>query len=213
MVVTLDFIREELYFEAVDFANKLAYEVSLYYSKNIEKIKCFDIEGYIIEKDIAEIIYYDFKKQLRDKMLGSTTKILNEVLITINRNLMCERRNFTEMHEVVHLYKDIPYANEGYTFSDMISENGYFSEDLPKEYRANVGASVLMANDLALKHAVIKFNSFEEVAKYFFMSKAALFNRLTEYLIFNKNCHPDYARCLINKYRYKNNKDFLNIFF
>ncbi|EMF0102568.1 ImmA/IrrE family metallo-endopeptidase [Enterococcus hirae] len=146
-------------------------------------------------------------------MLGSTTKILNEVLITINRNLMCERRNFTEMHEVVHLYKDIPYANEGYTFSDMISENGYFSEDLPKEYRANVGASILMANDLALKHAVIKFNSFEEVAKYFFMSKAALFNRLTEYLIFNKNCHPDYARCLINKYRYKNNKDFLNIFF
>ncbi len=209
----MDFIREELYFEAVDFANKLAHEVSVYYSKNIEKIKCFDIEDYIIEKDIAEIIYYDFKKQLRDKMLGSTTKILNEVLITINRNLMCERRNFTEMHEIVHLYKDIPCAREGHTFSDMISENGYFSEDLPKEYRANVGASVLMANDLALKYALYRFSSFEEVAKYFFMSKSALFNRLTEYLIFNKNCHPDYARSLINRYRYSNNKEFYSIFY
>ncbi|EJC3746413.1 ImmA/IrrE family metallo-endopeptidase [Enterococcus faecium] len=209
----MDFIREELYFEAVDFANKLAHEVSVYYSKNIEKIKCFDIEDYIIEKDIAEIIYYDFKKQLRDKMLGSTTKILNEVLITINKNLMCERRNFTEMHEIVHLYKDIPYAKEGHTFSDMISENGYFSEDLPKEYRANVGASVLMANDLALKYALNKFSSFEEVAKYFFMSKAALFNRLTEYLIFIKNCHPVYARCLVNEYRYKREPEILDFFY
>lgn len=69
----------------------------------------------------------------------------------------------------------------------MISENGYFSEDLPKEYRANVGANVLMANDLALNHAVIKFNSFEEIAKYFFMSKAALFNRLTKFLIIKKS--------------------------
>ncbi|OTN87245.1 ImmA/IrrE family metallo-endopeptidase [Enterococcus faecium] len=208
----MDFIREELYFEAVDFANKLAQEVSLYYSKNIEAINCFDIENYIVEKNFAEIIYYDFKKQLKDKMLGSTTKILNEILITINKNLMYERRNFTAMHEIIHLYKDIPYAGEGHTFSDMISENGYFSEDLPKEYRANVGASVLMANDLALKYALNRFSSFEEVAKYFFMSKAALFNRLTEYLIFNNKCHPYYARCLINKYRYRSNNDFLSIF-
>lgn len=207
----MDFIREELYFEAVDFANKLAYEVSLYYSKNIETITCFDIENYIVEKNFAEIIYYDFKKQLKDKMLGSTTKILNEILITINKNLMYERRNFTAMHEIIHLYKDIPYAGEGHTFSDMISENGYFSEDLPKEYRANVGASVLMANDLALKYALNKFSSFEEVAKYFFMSKSALSNRLTEYLIFVKNCNPTHARYLVNKYRYKNDNDIFSI--
>lgn len=213
MVITLDFIREELYFEAVDFANKLACEVSLYYSKNIEKINCFDIENYIVEKNLAEIIYYDFKKQLRDKMLGSTTKILNEILITINKNLMYERRNFTSMHEIVHLYKDIPYAGEGHTFSDMISENGYSSEDLPKEYRANVGASVLMANDSALKYALNRFSSFEEVAKFFFMSKAALSNRLIEYLIFVKNCHPDYAHCLVNKYRYQGKMDFFSLFF
>lgn len=84
---------------------------------------------------------------------------------------------------------------------------------MPKEYRANVGASVLMANDLALKYTLYRFSSFEEVAKYFFMSKSALFNRLTEYLIFNKNCHPDYARSLINRYRYRNNKAFVNMFF
>ncbi|MEQ7244729.1 ImmA/IrrE family metallo-endopeptidase [Enterococcus avium] len=139
-------------------------------------------------------------------MLGSTTKILN-------KNLMYERRNFTSMHEVVHLYKDIPYAEEGHTFSDMISENGYSSEDLPKEYRANVGASALMANDLALKYALNKFFSFEKVAKYFFMSKAALSNRLIEYLIFVKNCHPNYAHYLVNKYRYRREHEFLTLFY
>lgn len=45
------------------------------------------------------------------------------------------------------------------------------------------------------------------------MSKSALFNRLTEYLIFNKNCHPDYARSLINNYRYRTNKEFFSIFY
>ena len=129
-------------------------------------------------------------------MLGSTTKILN-------KNLMYERRNFTSMHEVVHLYKDIPYAEEGHTFSDMI----------PKEYRANVGASALMANDLALKYALNKFSSFEKVAKYFFMSKAALSNRLIEYLIFVKNCHPNYAHYLVNKYRYRREHEFLTLFY
>ena len=36
-------------------------------------------------------------------------------------------------------------------------KNGYLMEDFPKEYRANVGASMLMANDQALFYALKNF--------------------------------------------------------
>lgn len=209
MVVALDFIYEDLYFEASDFANELALEASKYYSKDINTIKCFDIESYVAETNDIEIIQYDFKEQLRNKMLGSTSKIFDEVLIIINKNLFPERKNFTTMHEIIHFYKDIPFAEEGHTFSDMISENGYFPEDLPKEYRANIGASILMANDHALEYALHKFSTFEEVANYFFMSKSALHNRIKEYLIFKKQLTPNFAQQFLNNYRYGNKKNFL----
>ena len=205
MVVALDFIYEDLYFEVSDLANELALEASKYHSKNIHAVKCFDIESYVIETNDIEIVHYDFKNQLRNKMLGSTSKIFNEVLITINKHLFPERKNFTIMHEIIHYYKDIPFAEEGHTFSDMILENGYFPEDLPKEYRANIGASILMANDYALEYALYKFHTFEEVANYFFMSKSALHNRIKEHLIFKKQLTPYFAHQVANQYRYANN--------
>lgn len=212
MVVALNFIYEDIYFEASDLANELASEASKYYSKDINTIKCFDIENYVAETNDIEIIQYDFQEQLRNKMLGSTSKIFDEVLITINKNLFPERKNFTTMHEIIHFYKDIPFAEEGHTFSDMISENGYFPEDLLKEYRANIGASILMANDYALEYALRKFSTFEEVANYFFMSKSALHNRIREYLIFKKRLTPYFAQQFSNYYRYGNKKKFLTIF-
>ena len=45
----MDFISKELYFEAFNFSNELIKEVSYYSSKNIEQVKCFDIEKYVKE--------------------------------------------------------------------------------------------------------------------------------------------------------------------
>lgn len=86
------------------------------FSKDINTIKCFDIEEYVTETNNNEIIQYDFKEQLRNKMLGTTSKIFDEVLITINKNLFSERKNFTTMHENLHFYKDIPSVEEGHIF-------------------------------------------------------------------------------------------------
>ncbi|RDG16779.1 hypothetical protein DQM18_02755, partial [Enterococcus faecium] len=38
----------------------------------------------------------------------------------------------------------------------------------------NVGASILVVNDRALYYTLKKFRNFDEVANYFFMSKATL---------------------------------------
>lgn len=117
-------------------------------------------------------------------MLGSITKVYGEIIITTNQNLMLERQNFTKMHEIIHYYRDIPYLGESHAFSDMILEDTYLPEDYEKELRANIGVSILMANDQALSYTLRKFRNFDEVANYFFMSKSALRKRILQYLKF-----------------------------
>lgn len=209
----LNFINEELYFEATNLTNELINEVSYFSSKKIEEVKCFDIEDYVKKIEDVEFCDYPFQKQLKKNMLGSITKVYDEIIITTNENLVLERKNFTKMHEIIHYYRDIPNISDCHSLSDMISENGYLVEDLPKEYRANVGASILLANEQALLYAIQKFHSFHQVADYFFMSKSALHNRLKEYLIFVCNCSPQNAYKLVYEYRMGNNNNFFNTFY
>ncbi|EHQ9041284.1 toxin, partial [Enterococcus faecalis] len=91
----VDFISKKLYFEAFNFSNKLIKEVSYYSSKNIEQVKCFDIEKYVKEVEDVEFVEYTFQKQLKRRMLGSISKVDDEVIITTNKELMLERKNFT----------------------------------------------------------------------------------------------------------------------
>ncbi|EJG4541522.1 MULTISPECIES: ImmA/IrrE family metallo-endopeptidase [Enterococcus] len=213
-LLLVNFISKELYFEAFNFSNELIKEVSYYSSKNIEQVKCFDIEKYVKEVEDVEFVEYTFQKQLKRRMLGSISKVDDEVIITTNKELMLERKNFTKMHEIMHYYIDIPKINNAtHTFSDILLKNGYLMEDFPKEYRANVGASMLMANDQALFYALKKFYSFEEIAQYFFMSKSALRNRLIEHLMYVNNCTFAHANTLFNNYYFHKETDIYRFIF
>ncbi|EJE4075461.1 toxin, partial [Enterococcus faecalis] len=96
-LLLVDFISKELYFEAFNFSNELIKEVSYYSSKNIEQVKCFDIEKYVKEVEDVEFVEYTFQKQLKRRMLGSISKVDDEVIIITNKELMLERKNFTKM--------------------------------------------------------------------------------------------------------------------
>ncbi|HAQ4410390.1 TPA: ImmA/IrrE family metallo-endopeptidase [Enterococcus faecium] len=205
----MNVISEELYFEAADLANELSEEVSYYCSKKMEHVKCYDIESYVNEVENVEFIDYDFKDNLSKKMLGSITKVHGEIIITTNQHLMLERKNFTKMHEIIHYYRDVPYLGEAHAFSDMILEDTYLPEDYEKELRANIGASILMANDQALPYALRKFRNFNEVANYFFMSKAALRKRILQYLEFTGGCTSEEAYKLFKNYYYRNELEIL----
>jgi hypothetical protein len=61
-----------------------------------------------------------------------------------------------------------------------------------------------MANDQALPYALRKFRNFDEVANYFFISKAALRKRILQYLEFTGGCTAEEAYRLFKKYYYKN---------
>lgn len=202
-------IPEELYFEAADIANELSQEVAYYCSKKMEQVKCFDIESYMIEVEDIEFMEYKFKNNLSKKMLGSITKVYGEIIITTNQNIMLERQNFIKMHEIIHYYRDIPYLGESHAFSDMILEDTYLPEDYEKELRANIGASILMANDQALPYALRKFRNFDEVANYFFMSKAALRKRILQYLEFTGGYSSEEAYRLFKNYYYTNKKIYM----
>lgn len=209
-IITLTFTYEELYFEASELANELSYEVSNYFSKKIEHVKCYDIELYVQEVENVEFVEYEFKNNLSKLMLGSVNKIQDEIIITTNKNLMLERKNFTKMHEIIHFYRDVPYLSESHAFFDSIIEGEYKTKDLPREYRANVGASILMANDQALPYALKKFRNFDEVANYFFMSKAALRKRILQYLEFTGGYTSEEAYRLFKNYYYKNKLTILH---
>ncbi|EJB5627606.1 ImmA/IrrE family metallo-endopeptidase [Enterococcus faecium] len=204
-MIGLNVISEELYFEAADLANELSEEVSYYCSKKMEHVKCYDLN----EVEDVEFIDYDFKDNLSKKMLGSITKVHGEIIITTNQHLMLERKNFTKMHEIIHYYRDVPYLGEAHAFSDMILEDTYLPEDYEKELRANIGASILMANDRALPYALKKFRNFNEVANYFFMSKAALRKRILQYLEFTGGYTSDEAYKLCKNYYYRNELEIL----
>ncbi|MBL1225411.1 ImmA/IrrE family metallo-endopeptidase [Enterococcus sp. BWR-S5] len=205
----MDFLEGDIFYEASAIANEICDTVSRYHSIPIEKINHHTIKKYVEAVEGVEFIDYRFRKQLQQIILGSTSKVANSVFITTNAFLKPERKNFTLMHEIMHYYCDIPTAKEGQTFSDMFLEDGYLPEDYEKETRANIGASILLANDTALEYATHHFSSFDQVAQYFFMSKTALQKRLNEFLIFYKKCSPNYAHSLVTSYRYRNNKEIL----
>ena len=205
----MDFLEEDIFYEASAIANEICNTVGRYYSIPLIKINHHTIQQYVEKIENVEFIDYRFKKQLQQIILGSTSKVADSVFITTNAFLKPERKNFTIMHEIMHYYCDIPAAKEGQTFSDMFLEDGYLPEDYEKETRANIGASILLANDVALEYATNHFTSFDQVAQFFFMSKTALQKRLNDFLIFHKNCSPSHAQTLVSSYRYRDNKEIL----
>ncbi|MFN6834186.1 toxin [Enterococcus hirae] len=95
----------------------------------------------------------------------------------------------------------------------MNLEDTCLPEDYEKELRANIGVSILMANDQALSYALRKCRNFDEVANYFFMSKSALRKRILQYLKFTGGYTSEEAYRLFKNYYYKNRQELLKYFY
>lgn len=201
----MDCICDGLYYEVSDLANDIANKAAKHLSKKVEYIRCSDIEQYMTEVENIEFIDYKFKNNLNKVLLGSISKVQDEFIITTNKNLSDEYKNFTKMHEIIHYYRDYTYLSESHAFSDFILQKDYLPEDFDKEVAADIGASILMANDHALTYALKIFRNFEEVSNYFFMSKSVLKKRILQYLEFSKGytlreSYRLYKNITINKY-------------
>ncbi|WP_066026172.1 ImmA/IrrE family metallo-endopeptidase [Enterococcus mundtii] len=183
----MDCIYDGLYYEVSDLANDIANKAAKYLSKKVEYIRCSDIEQYMTEVENIEFIDYKFKNNLNKVLLGSISKVQDEFIITTNKNLSDEYKNFTKMHEIIHYYRDYTYLSKSHAFSDFILQKDYLPEDFDKEVAADIGASILMANDRALKYALLNFKNFNSVVKHFAISKKVLKTRIFQYLEFAEN--------------------------
>lgn len=207
----MNFIDEELYFEASNLANRICEEVASEFDIPIHKVKNVHIKNYMEQVKNIAFIDVSFGDHLDNLLLGSISKVFGEIIISINKTMIWERRLFTCMHEIGHFYFDLDSLNAGNQLTDMMNEDGYLPDDLPREFRANVTASVLMSNDSALRFSIQKFNSFNKIAEYFCMSKSALRVRLTEYLMYHFNCSPNYSYQLVNDFVYSDGREFRKI--
>ncbi|MDB7086338.1 ImmA/IrrE family metallo-endopeptidase [Enterococcus mundtii] len=138
------------------------------------------------EVENIEFIDYKFKNNLNKLLLGSISKVQDEFIITTNKNLSDEYKNFTKMHDIIHYYRDYSYNSESHAFSDFILQKDYLPEDFDKEVAADIGAGILMVNDQALRYALKKFKKFNDISNYFNMSKSAFRVRTIQYLEFNE---------------------------
>lgn len=194
----MDCICDCLYYEVSDLANDIANKAAKHLSKKVEYIRCSDIEQYMTEVENIEFIDYKFKNNLNKVLLGSISKIQDECIITTNQNLSDEYKNFTKMHEIIHYYRDYSYLGESHAFSDLILQKDYLPEDFDKEVAADIGASILMANDRALRYALNEFRNFDDIANYFSISKSKLRVRIIQYLEFTNNYTHNRAYKLLN---------------
>lgn len=207
----MNFYDEDAYLEASYIANSIAKQTADFYRIGVKEVKNYHIKRFVEEDKNAIYTEYHFKPPLDRLMLGSTQLVEGVIVLAVNALSMVERRFFSEMHETIHAYCDPIKENDGRAFSDLLLEEGYLPEDEFIERRANIGAGILMANDTALIHGINKFRNFQHTAEFFFMSKSAFKNRLRSYLVFEKNCTPQYAFQLVRNYEFGHGADFYRV--
>lgn len=92
----LDCIYDGLYYEVSDLANDIANKAAKHLSKKVEYVRCSDIEQYMTEVENIEFIDYKFKNNLNKVLLRSISKVQDEFIVTTNKNLSDEHKNFTK---------------------------------------------------------------------------------------------------------------------
>ncbi|TRZ33255.1 toxin [Enterococcus avium] len=207
----MDFYDEDAYREASFVANSIAKRTADFYGIEVKDVKNFHIKNFVEEDKLAIYVEHYFKPPLDRIMLGSTQMVEGVIVLAVNKLSMIERRYFSEMHETIHAYCDPIKENGGRAFSDLVTEEDYLAEDEFTEKRANCGAGILMANDEALIYAINKFRNFYRTANFFFMSKGAYRNRVRTFLVFERDCTPQYAYKLVHKYECGFGSDFYRI--
>jgi len=207
----MDFYNEDAFRDATFVANSIAQKTAKFYDIEVKDVKNFHIKEFVEDDKVAIYAEHYFKPPLDKLMLGSTQKVEGIIVLAVNALSMVERKFFSEMHETMHAYCDPIKENDGRAFSDLLLEEGYLPEDEYIEKRANFGAGILMSNDEALVYGINKFRNFMHTANYFFMSKGAFKNRLRAYLVFERDCTPEYAFQLVHKYEMGCGMDFYNI--
>ncbi|CAK1245446.1 M78 family (ImmA) [Fructobacillus evanidus] len=163
---------------------KLQEEVASYKGVTIPYLYYTDFVDYAMNKLGIKFQNTSMPDELADKMSGMLIVANGKKKVVVNKKTHPNRQHFTLMHELSHalLHADL---NKSQSFSDLLDDNSYSEDEQLDEAEANIGAGILMANDMALHHAIIDNYNFYNFARNVGMSSSALYFRTRQFLSAN----------------------------
>lgn len=203
-------VSNDEYKQIKNYMLPLLLDVSNYFKIKLSEVRWNHV--YEFAEDILnyDILFYDFGPIISRQFSGRTKLIDGEVSIIINSNELHkkERQHFTLMHEIVHAYIHIKNSVHPIFAS---STRNLSPEDVQVEIEADIGASILMANDKALQHELEENKSFYSLCNKFSCSYSSMFMRLRNFLCFEYNMSGIAATYFVREFQNWSNNS-LNIF-
>lgn len=176
-------------------------KVANYFNISLEELRYYHYIQYC--KQVLNFYFtsFSFKSRLNNLLLGNTIKYDGLVIISTNKNILVTRQVFTTMHEIIHGVFHIEYSN---SFADVLDKKQYNNDDIKYEIEADIGASLLIANDNVIISMLDNKLSFNAMKEALYCSANALTIRLINFLIYNYYISKEKAIKIVNKFRYKN---------
>lgn len=187
-----------MYFNIINKIKPYMTEIADFFGIEYKKLRYYHIIRYVQEALNVKIIEYSFSSKLNNIIAGSLYEKDGEIIICLNSNLKKGRRIFTILHEIKHLFIDIPLGISSH-FDDQLHLK--FEDKSMIEIEADTIASYMFSTDTALKEAIFDSKlSYEELRLEFGYSKKALETRLRNFLVFTIHMTYQSAQELIENY-------------
>ncbi|MBF0779787.1 MULTISPECIES: ImmA/IrrE family metallo-endopeptidase [unclassified Granulicatella] len=176
---------EHIYEKISIKVHEFMYTVAEYFNLPLESLRHFHYQQYCIEVYDFEIHKLSMGRISQKKFWANITIVDNSAIICYNGNSTnIGRINYSIAHEINHFILG-HYLDGTQFFAELVDKSSYTQQDIPKELEANIGASLLMANDDALEYHINLSMNFKSLCHEFQMSYAALRMRLVNFLTFN----------------------------
>lgn len=193
-------INYDLYDQATKDTYMVLNEVANYYKIEIIQLKWTHFYNYC--ENVLLVCYekIHFSEKLGKILSGSIVNLYGVKIISYNGKMSFERRYFTICHEIIHCFLDLDKNENGRGFQDYIDKKNYDPNQDFVEYRANVGAGLMMCNNDSLSIQLYSGKNFHQLREFFYMSKAAMYYRLIEYVVYQVGVSPYEAKGVVNNY-------------
>lgn len=191
-------------YDAYDEASADVYKaikiVAKYY--NLELVQLRWNHFFNFTKDVLQVhfVKYPLKTELGKIFSGCIIPLEGIITIAYNANVSLPRRFFTICHEITHRFCDMEDIQKARGFEDYLEVSSIDPKEDFIEYRANVGASLLMCNDEALSIQLSGRRNFLQLADFFYMSQAAMYNRLIEFCVYKIKINPYQAKDVVRNF-------------
>lgn len=201
-------------YDAYDEASSDVYKaieiVAKYYKLELVQLKWSHF--YNFTKDVLQVhfVKYPLKSELGKIFSGCIIPLEGIITIAYNANVNLPRRFFTICHEITHRFCDMEDIQKTRGFEDYLDVASIDPKEDFIEYRANVGASLLMCNNEALAIQLVSGRNFLQIADFFYMSQAAMYNRLIEFSVYKVGINPYQAKEIVDSFTHGNSAIFNN---